>query len=207
MYQHLSIIVYSWKLLFIYVSENIFICFSFSIRVFFHGHWRFSEQYGKGGDHRLFRSTTPTCSRTFRHLFATLHVRRLSRIFNRFTCIYETATQWDEPPYRITIWLIDWLIDWWCNVWTESRFLLQRLWYSYVTMCLMEAHLYVAINIHALIKIYQCFTINMHNLVKIYLYFIDNTHTLMKAYPYFTLNMHILGKTYQYFAINMSSVV
>ena len=45
-------------------------------------------------------------SRTFRH-FATLHVRWLSHIFNRTTCIYQTATPWDLPPYRITIWLID----------------------------------------------------------------------------------------------------
>ena len=51
--------------------------------------------------------TTSTGSRTFRYLFASLHVRWLSRIFNRIACIYQTATQWDLPPYRITIWLID----------------------------------------------------------------------------------------------------
>ena len=28
------------------------------------------------------------------HLFATLHVRWLSHIFNRITCIYQTATRW-----------------------------------------------------------------------------------------------------------------
>ena len=55
----------------------------------------------------LFHSTTSTRSRTFRHLFATLHVRWLSHIFNRNACIYQTATRWDLPPYRITIWLID----------------------------------------------------------------------------------------------------
>ena len=65
-----------------------------------------------------------------RHLFATLHVRWLSRIFNRNACVYHTATRWDLPPYRITIWLI----DWWCNVclftwWIDSRFLLQRCWH------------------------------------------------------------------------------
>ena len=42
-----------------------------------------------------------------RHLFATLHMRWLSHIFNRIACIYQTATQKDLPPYRITIWLID----------------------------------------------------------------------------------------------------
>ena len=55
----------------------------------------------------LFHSTTSTRSRTFRHLFATLHVRWLSHIFNRTACIYQAATRWDLPPYRITIWLID----------------------------------------------------------------------------------------------------
>ena len=41
----------------------------FSIRVFFHGHWRLTGQQGKGGDHVLFHSTTSTRSRTFRLLF------------------------------------------------------------------------------------------------------------------------------------------
>ena len=55
----------------------------------------------------LFHSTTSTHSRKFRHLFATLHVRWLSHIFNRNACVYQTATRWDLPPYRITIWLTD----------------------------------------------------------------------------------------------------
>ena len=55
----------------------------------------------------LFHSTTSTRSRTFRHLFATLHMRWLSHIFNRNACIYQAATRWDLPPYRITICLID----------------------------------------------------------------------------------------------------
>ena len=62
---------------------------------------------GEGRAHLLFHSTSSTRSRTFRHLFATLHVRWLSRIFNRNACVYQTATRWDLPPYRITIWLID----------------------------------------------------------------------------------------------------
>ena len=81
--------------------------FFFSIRVFFHGHWRLTGRQGKGGDHLLFHCTTSTLSRTFRHLFSTLHVRWLSHIFNRTVCIYQTATRWDFPPYWITIWLID----------------------------------------------------------------------------------------------------
>ena len=55
----------------------------------------------------FFHSTTSTLSRTFRHLFATLHVRWLSYIFNRTACIYQTATRWDLPPYRIARWLTD----------------------------------------------------------------------------------------------------
>ena len=68
---------------------------------------RLTGQQGKGGGHLLFHSTTSTHSRTFRHLFAILHVRWLSHIFNRNACIYQTATRWDLPLYWITIWLID----------------------------------------------------------------------------------------------------
>ena len=45
--------------------------------------------------------------RNIQRLFATLHVRWLSHIFNRTTCICQTATSWDLPSYRNTIWLID----------------------------------------------------------------------------------------------------
>ena len=34
-------------------------------------------------------------------------MRWLSHISNRIACIYQTTTQWDLPPYWITIWLID----------------------------------------------------------------------------------------------------
>ena len=49
------------------------------------------------------------------------------KYFNRNACFYQTATRWDLPPYRITIWVI----DWWCNVclftlWVDTRFLLQQ---------------------------------------------------------------------------------
>ena len=74
---------------------------------FLHRHWPFTGQQGKGGGHFLFHSTNSTRSQTLRHLFATLHVRWLSRIFNRKACVYQTATRWDLPPYRITICLID----------------------------------------------------------------------------------------------------
>ena len=104
------------------IPPNIFylrLSYFFPIRVFFLGHWRLTGQQGKGEDHLLFYSTTSTRSRTFRHLFATLHLRWLSHIFNRIACTYQTATRWDLPPYRITIWLIDdvalsfCLFTWW----------------------------------------------------------------------------------------------
>ena len=49
--------------------------------------------------------------------------RWLWHIFNCNAWVYQTATQWDLPPYQITIWVI----DWWCNVclftwWIDSRF-------------------------------------------------------------------------------------
>ena len=101
--------------------------FFFFYHGFLHRGWRFSGQQGKRRDHLLFHSTTPTHSRTLRHVFATLYVRWVSRIFNRNACVYQTATRWDLPPYQITIWVI----DWWCNVclftwWIDTRFLLQR---------------------------------------------------------------------------------
>ena len=68
---------------------------------FFHGHWQLTAREGR------IPSTTSTRSRTFRQLFATLHLRWLSHIFNRTSCIYQAATRWDLPLYRITIWLID----------------------------------------------------------------------------------------------------
>ena len=68
--------------------------FFFSVRVFFHGHWQLIGQQGKGGDHFLFHFITSTRSRTFRYLFATLHVRWLSHIFNPNAFVYQTATRW-----------------------------------------------------------------------------------------------------------------
>ena len=62
---------------------------------------------GEGVNHFLFHSTTSTRSQTLIHLFETFNVRWLSHSFNCITCIYQTATRWDLPLYRITIWLID----------------------------------------------------------------------------------------------------
>ena len=102
---------------------SLFIYF-FSIRVFFHRHWRFVGQQGKGGDHLFFHSTSSTCSQTLRHLFANWHVRWLSCIIDRKACVYQTATWWDLPPYRITIWLIDWWCNWWSVYFVISKLIL-----------------------------------------------------------------------------------
>ena len=50
-------------------------------------------------------------------------------IFNRTACIYQAATRWDLPPYRITIWLIDDVTFDFCLLicWFGLRFLLQLL--------------------------------------------------------------------------------
>ena len=117
-------------------SETAFSTFAFPSFFFYQGfvhrHWRFTGQQGKGRDHLLFHSTTSTRSRTLRHLFATLHVRWPSCIFNRNACVYQTATRWDLPPYQITIWVI----DCWCNdclftCWIDTRFFLQRFGINY----------------------------------------------------------------------------
>ena len=105
-------IIYFKVILYEFIHANLCLksstlSFLFSIRFFFHGHWRPTWQQGKGGDHLLFYSTSPTRSRTFSYLFSTLHVRWLSHIFNLTACIYHTTTRWMLPPYRITIWLID----------------------------------------------------------------------------------------------------
>ena len=75
----------------------------FFYQSFLHRHWRFTRQQGKGGDHLLFHSTTSTRSQTLRHLFATLHVRWLSRIFN-------TRLLLDEIYHLIEL-PFEWLID------------------------------------------------------------------------------------------------
>ena len=55
----------------------------------------------------LVLSNTSTHLRKSRHLFATLHVRWLSRVFNCTACIYHTTARWDLPPSSIIIWLLD----------------------------------------------------------------------------------------------------
>ena len=87
------------------VLKSIKCCCCFFIRVFFLDTDDSQESKERGPF--FIPLTTPTCSRTLRHLFATLHVRWLSPIFNCNACDYHTAIRWDLPPPRITIWLID----------------------------------------------------------------------------------------------------
>ena len=112
------------------LSQFFVLSIFFSIRVFFHGHRRLTGQQEKGADHLLFHLTTSTRWRTFRHLFTTLHVRSLSHIFNCTACTYQTATRWDLPPYRITIWLIDDVTLSFCllTCWFDSSFSLTAIW-------------------------------------------------------------------------------
>ena len=114
------------------IVKNLFLFSFLSGFFFFHGHWRFTGRQNKQGDHFLFHSTTSTCSRTFRYLFATMHVRWLSHIFNLTACIYQTATKWDLPPYRITIWLIDDVTLSFClsTWWFDSSFFDTAIWDS-----------------------------------------------------------------------------
>ena len=87
------------------LNEKLNPSFFYSI-LFFYSR-QLTGQQEKGGDHCLFHSTTSTRSRIFRHLFATLLVWWLSHVFNRTACIYQTATRWDLPAYRIINWLTD----------------------------------------------------------------------------------------------------
>ena len=97
----------------------------FSIRLFFPDTDDSQDSRGKEGT--IFYSILPLPPTDEHWDIATLHVRWLSRIFKRKACVYQTASRWNLPPYRITIWVI----DWWCKVclftwWIDTTFLLQR---------------------------------------------------------------------------------
>ena len=62
---------------------------------------------GKWGDHLLFHSTISTCSQALKHIFATLYVTWLSRIFNRNACVYQTAMRYTTlSNYYLSDWLM-----------------------------------------------------------------------------------------------------
>ena len=65
---------------------------------------------GPAGERRelsWFLSTTSTRSRTFRHLFETLHLRWLALIFIRAICIYQTPTGLIDDGMLISVYLHD----------------------------------------------------------------------------------------------------
>ena len=99
-------------------KNTCFFCFVF-VFVFFLSWFSFTDiddsqdsRRREGGDHLLFHSTTSTRSRTFRYLFATLHVRWLSHIFNHTASIYQTTyySMWFTTLSNYH------LIDWWREV-------------------------------------------------------------------------------------------
>ena len=106
-----------------HVKSFRYILQSFSVfflyQVFFHRHWRFTGQQGKEGGHPLFHSTTSTLSRTLRHLFATLHVRWLSRIFLIATLVF---TRLLLEIYHLIELPFEWLID-------DAMFVYLMNWY------------------------------------------------------------------------------
>ena len=112
------------RYLFLPFLHDFIYIYIFSVRAFFQIHWRFIGQQGKGGDHLLFHSTNSAHSRTFRYLFATLHVRWLSHIFNCTSCIYKSATRWDLPPYWQMMQCL--LFIWWC----DYRFSVKAIWHG-----------------------------------------------------------------------------
>ena len=83
----------------------------FSTRIFFTRFQRFKltiqEPAGERRKLSWFHSTTSTRSRTFKHLFETLYVRWLARIFIRATCIYQAATWLINDGMLISVYLHD----------------------------------------------------------------------------------------------------
>ena len=102
----------------------------FSIKIFFHGHWRLTGQRGRKGNIFYFTLLLPPTQKHSDIYFATLHVRWLSHISNRTARIYQVATQWDLPPYIITIWLIYVMLIFVCF----PVDLIQGFPYSYLTL-------------------------------------------------------------------------
>ena len=99
-----SLPCYIYILSFWWFSFHIYICFS--TRFFFQT-LTIHRTAGKGRGPSFIPLYHITYLWTFRHLFATLHLRWLLHIFNCTSHILQIATLWDLPPYWITIWLIN----------------------------------------------------------------------------------------------------
>ena len=112
--RNIQIFLFLSSPLFLSVSDCFIFIFIFFCQGFLHRHW----QQGKGGD-RLLHSNTSTRSQTLRHLFATLHVRWLSRIFNRNAYVYQMLA--DEFFHLIEL-SFEWLID-------DAMFVYLMNWY------------------------------------------------------------------------------
>ena len=71
------------------------------------------SQDSRGREGTIFYSTLPLAS-AHEHwdIYLQLCMWDDYHVFLIATLVYQTATRWDLPPYRITIWMI----DWWCNV-------------------------------------------------------------------------------------------
>ena len=78
----------------------------FSIRVFFHGHWRFTGQQRKEWDILLFHSTTSTRSQTSSHLFPPFMWDGYD-VFLIATLVFTRLLLWDLPSYWFIIWFTD----------------------------------------------------------------------------------------------------
>ena len=87
------------------------------------------EKRGREGNHLYPTLPLPPAHEHSNIYFATLHVRLLSHISNRTAWIYQAATRWDLPPYRITIWLIDDVLLIFVCLLVD---LIQGFWYSYL---------------------------------------------------------------------------
>ena len=117
-----------WKL-----DRNAFIemiTFFFSIRVFFTD--TNDSQDSRGREGTIFNSSLPLPP-AHEHwdiylqlcMWDDYHVFLIAPLV-----FYQTATRWDLPPYRITIWVI----DWWCNVclftwWIDIKFFVTAIWH------------------------------------------------------------------------------
>ena len=67
-----------------------------------------NSQNSRGRKRNLFYSTLPlTPAHEHSDIYVQLCTWGDSHIFSCNACIYQTATQWDLPPYQITVWLID----------------------------------------------------------------------------------------------------
>ena len=100
--------------------------FFFSIRVFFADTNDSQDSRGKEGTIFYFILPLPPADEHW-DIYLELCIWDNYHLLLIATLIYQTATWWDLPPYRITIWVA----DWWSNVclftwWIDTRFLLQR---------------------------------------------------------------------------------